>query len=859
MGVGVFTEGAKIKTKEGIPEAPPTNVRVKALNSTAIKVWWTPPNPQQINGINQGYKLQAWLYNIADGEELESEAKMITVPPSLIDPLAEQSAIMSGLEKYTEYNITVLCFTDPGDGVRSEPVYVKTKEDVPGEVASLQFDEVSDRAVKVIWSPPKAANGILTGYQVKYHVKDDPSTMKMVNLTAKETSLKVTKLVATTRYLFEVTAWTKVGAGAPKTATMQSGVEPVLPSPPTQLALSNIEAFSVVLQFTPSFDGNSSITKWTVEAQTARNLTWFTIYEISDPDASTLTVTGLMPFTSYRLRLIATNVVGPSEPSEPTKDFQTIQARPMHPPLNVTVRAMSATELRVRWIPLQQSEWFGNPRGYNITYRNVENGSTASVLSALIEDHTANSHVLDNLEEYAVYEVIMSACNDVGNSKDSPPALERTRESVPSVGPINVEANTTSSTTIVVRWGEVQKEHRNGQIEGYKVFYGAASRGPVLHKTIANNNTYTTTLTELKKFVVYHIQVLAYTRLGDGTLSTPPVRVQTFEDTPGAPSNVSFPDVSLTTARIIWDVPEEPNGEILAYRVTYSINGSTNLNYSREFPPHERTFRATNLHSERYYIFSVTAQTRLGWGKTAAVLVYTTNNRERPQAPSSPQISRSQVQAHQITFSWTPGRDGFAPLRYYTVQLRENEGPWISLSERVDPAITSFTATGLKPHTTYQFRIQATNDLGPSAFSRESIEVRTLPAAPSQGVHGLKVVPITTTSVRVQWNSLDKSYWNGDATTGGYRILFQPISDFPTALQATPKQEVMGIASNSMVLSDLTQDRNYEIIVMPFNSQGEGPPSPPVAVYVGEAVPLGECSKIHFFSCFEVKLIWPNF
>lgn len=88
-----------------------------------------------------------------------------------------------------------------------------------------------------------------------------------------------------------------------------------------------------------------------------------------------------------------------------------------------------------------------------------------------------------------------------------------------------------------------------------------------MHKTISNNASFTTTLTELKKYVVYHIQVLAYTRLGDGALSSPPVRVQTFEDTPGAPSNVSFPDVSFSTARIIWDVPEEPNGEILAYQV----------------------------------------------------------------------------------------------------------------------------------------------------------------------------------------------------------------------------------------------------------------------------------------------------
>ncbi|XP_054086564.1 protein sidekick isoform X3 [Zeugodacus cucurbitae] len=859
MGVGAYTEGSKIKTKEGVPEAPPTFVKVSAINSTSIRVSWTPPNPQQINGINQGYKLQAWRAEIIDGEPRDIEERMITVPPSLLDPLAEQTAIMTGLDKFTEYNITVLCFTDPGDGVSSYKIPVKTMEDVPDEIMALHFDDVSDRSVKVLWSPPRNTNGILTGYSVRYQVKDRPDTLKAVNLTAEDTELTVTQLQATTHYWFEIRAWTKVGAGPAKTATIQSGVEPVLPHPPTNLALSNIEAFSVVLQFTPGFDGNSSITKWKVEAQTARNVTWFTVCEISDPDAETLTVTGLMPFTQYRLRLSATNVVGTSQPSESTKDFQTIQARPMHPPFNVTVRAMSATQLRVRWIPLQQTEWFGNPRGYNITYRQLESDTRVQAKSVMIEDHTANSHVLEGLEEWTVYDVVMSACNDVGCSKHSTVATERTREAVPSYGPLDVQANATSSTTIVVRWGEVPKQHRNGQIDGFKVFYAATNRGgQVLHKTISNNASFTTTLTELKKFVVYHIQVLAFTRLGDGALSTPPVRVQTFEDTPGAPSNVSFPDVSFSTARIIWDVPDDPNGEILAYQVTYSLNGSANLNYSREFPPSDRTYRATQLLAERYYIFSVTAQTRLGWGKTASALVYTTNNRERPQPPSMPQISRSQVQAHQITFSWTPGRDGFAPLRYYTVQMRENDGPWSLLPERVDPALTSYTATNFKPYTTYQFRIQATNDLGPSAFSRESIVVRTLPAAPSSGVGGLKVVPITTTSVRVQWNALETAMWNGDAATGGYRILYQQLADFPTALQATPKTDVMGINVNNVVLSDLQQDRNYEIVVLPFNSQGPGPASPPVAVYVGEAVPTGEPRAVDAapISSTEVRLRW---
>lgn len=399
---------------------------------------------------------------------------------------------------------------------------------VPDEVSNLQFDEVSDRAVKVLWSPPKQINGILTGYQVKYQVKDKSETLKVQNLTADTHSIKVTQLQATTHYRFEVTAWTAVGAGPAKVAIIQSGVEPVLPQPPSKLALSNIEAFSVVLQFTPGFDGNSSITKWTVQAQTARNATWFTVYEISDPDATTITVTGLVPFTLYKLRLVANNVVGASQPSEPSKEFQTIQAPPSHPPKNVTVRAMSATELRVRWIPLQQVEWYGNPRGYNITYVEL---ATMKAQSATIDDHTANSHVIVGLEEYALYEISMQACNDVGSSPPSPRALERTRESVPSFGPLNVEANATSSTTIIVKWGDVPKEHQNGQIEGFKVYYAAdQSKSSPQFKLIPSNSTFTTTLTELRKYVVYHIQVLAYTRLGDGEPSKPAVTVQTFED-----------------------------------------------------------------------------------------------------------------------------------------------------------------------------------------------------------------------------------------------------------------------------------------------------------------------------------------
>jgi hypothetical protein len=63
---------------------------------------------------------------------------------------------------------------------------------------------------------------------------------------------------------------------------------------------------------------------------------------------------------------------------------------------------------------------------------------------------------------------------------------------------------------------------------------------------------------------------------------------------PGTPSNISFPDVSTTTARMIWDAPIDPNGVILAYRITYALEGYSNPSFSMEFTPETRTFRLVN-------------------------------------------------------------------------------------------------------------------------------------------------------------------------------------------------------------------------------------------------------------------------
>jgi len=128
--------------------------------------------------------------------------------------------------------------------------------------------------------------------------------------------------------------------------------QPELPHAPTSLVINSIEARQARLQFIPGFSGNTFISLWIVEAQKNYDVdddSWSSIYNISDPDAVSITVPTLQPHAAYSLRLTAVNIVGQSPPSEPSDWFNTLQAKPSEPPTEVLVRPVNETALHVRW------------------------------------------------------------------------------------------------------------------------------------------------------------------------------------------------------------------------------------------------------------------------------------------------------------------------------------------------------------------------------------------------------------------------------------------------------------------------------------------------------------------------------
>uniref|UniRef100_A0A671KX28 Sidekick cell adhesion molecule 2b n=1 Tax=Sinocyclocheilus anshuiensis TaxID=1608454 RepID=A0A671KX28_9TELE len=780
-GLGVYSHKVTEWTLQGVPTIAPGNVKAEPVNSTTIRFTWTAPNPQFINGINQGYKLLAW----EPGKE--DEMTIVTVRPNFQDSV--HVGHITGLKKFSEYFTSVLCFTTPGDGPRSPPRRLRmTSDPAPGAVGHLSFTEILDTSLKVSWREPNEKNGILTGYRISWEEYNRTNTRVTHYLPNVTLEYRVTGLTALTTYTIEVAGMTSKGQGQLSSSTISSGVPPELPGPPTNLAISNIGPRSVNLQFKPGYDGKTSISRWQVEAQVGvigENEDWVMVHQLAnEPDARSLEVSGLNPYTFYRFRMRQVNIVGTSPPSQPSRKIQTLQAPPDMAPANVTLRTASETSLWLRWVPLPEWEYNGNPDsvGYRVQYSRTRAQSKA--LLHIIADRLEREFTIEDLEEWTEYEVRVQAINGIGAGPWSQPVRGRTRESVPSCGPTNVSAFATTSSSILVSWFEVPEPDRNGLILGYKVVYKEKdSDSPLKFWMVEGNASHSVQLTGLGKYVLYEIQVLAFTRIGDGRPSTPSILERTLDDVPGPPVVILFPEVRTTSVRLIWQPPSQPNGIILAYQITYRLN-STNSNTATfdVLNSSARQYTVTGLRPESVYVFRIRAQTRKGWGEAAEALVVTTEKRARPQPTSRPTVPQENVLARSVLLSWEPGSDGLSPVRYYTVQVRElPEKNWTIHSASVSHESSSYIVDRLKPFTSYQFRVKATNDIGDSDYSEESEAITTLQDVPTM---------------------YEKT----------------AICDFCSSV-------------------DLTKHKRYEIRMSVYNAVGEGPTSSPQEVFVGEAVP----------------------
>uniref|UniRef100_I3J9G9 DS cell adhesion molecule like 1 n=1 Tax=Oreochromis niloticus TaxID=8128 RepID=I3J9G9_ORENI len=154
-GTGPSSTEINATTLEDVPSEPPQNVRAISVTSDEAVITWAEPPRLTLHGVLKGYRVVFWSL-FPDGEW--GEMQNITTTREQVE--------LRGLEKFTNYSVQVLAYTQAGDGVRSNVLYIQTREDLPGPPAGIKAVPSSSSSVVVSWLPPLKPNGIIRKYTI---------------------------------------------------------------------------------------------------------------------------------------------------------------------------------------------------------------------------------------------------------------------------------------------------------------------------------------------------------------------------------------------------------------------------------------------------------------------------------------------------------------------------------------------------------------------------------------------------------------------------------------------------------------------------------------------------------------------
>ena len=110
-----------------VPSSSPTNLTVIPLNSTSLRVSWSPPSTAERRGVLTSYSLTVTAAN----QELDTTKRDLELSAE-----SSLSVDISGLEEYTLYSVALSASTSVGSG----PVTVVTaRTDESGNYTNISI------------------------------------------------------------------------------------------------------------------------------------------------------------------------------------------------------------------------------------------------------------------------------------------------------------------------------------------------------------------------------------------------------------------------------------------------------------------------------------------------------------------------------------------------------------------------------------------------------------------------------------------------------------------------------------------------------------------------------------------------
>ncbi|XP_061620692.1 receptor-type tyrosine-protein phosphatase delta isoform X48 [Phyllopteryx taeniolatus] len=269
-----------------------------------------------------------------------------------------------------------------------------------------------------------------------------------------------------------------------------------------------------------------------------------------------------------------------------------------------------------------------------------------------------------------------------------------------------------TATSITLTWDSGNPEPVSYYIIQHKSKYSEDS-----YKEIDGVATTRYSVGGLSPYSDYEFRVVAVNNIGRGPPSDA-VEAKTAEQAPStAPRRVRGQMLSAATAVINWEEPEEANGQIMGYRVYYTLESSQHVNlWEKQIVRGANFVTIQGLIPNKTYYIKVLAYTSVGDGPLSPDLQIIA----KTGVPSQPTDFKGEAKSEtSILLSWV------VPVQ--TGQENQITGYELLYKKRDDKderrisfePTSTYLMKDLKPFTTYAFRLAARSKHGVGAYTSE--------------------------------------------------------------------------------------------------------------------------------------------
>ncbi|XP_062865219.1 receptor-type tyrosine-protein phosphatase delta-like isoform X9 [Trichomycterus rosablanca] len=301
-----------------------------------------------------------------------------------------------------------------------------------------------------------------------------------------------------------------------------------------------------------------------------------------------------------------------------------------------------------------------------------------------------------------------------------------------------------TATSITLTWDSGNPEPVSYYIIQHKSKYSEDS-----YKEIDGVATTRYSVGGLSPYSDYEFRVLAVNNIGRGPASEA-IEAKTAEQAPStAPRQVRGRMLSATTAVIHWEEPEEANGQIMGYRVYYTMDPSQHVNQWEKLIVRSGNFVTIHgLTPNKTYYIKVLAYTSVGDGPLSSDLQIIA----KTGVPSQPTDFKAEAKSEtSILLSWVAppqtGQDSQI-TGYELIYKRKDDKEEKRVS--FEPT-TTYLQKDLRPFTTYTFQLAARSRHGIGAYTNE-ISAETPQTLFAKNFH---VKAAMKTSVLLTWEIPD--------------------------------------------------------------------------------------------------------